>query len=178
MITDNLRAWEKNYTKLFTIIVCIKSGLQGTWSAKCPLLVHCRPVHGPLVSMVRSADYTQPLTCTTGRQIVIYYSTNHAQELIYFDSNTSIENSEKVIVSLGSSNFPPSHKEIQSTVLPVMLMFTCISYITDSRKKMLDWLKLWQRRLMSAKYQNYVGMVPDSVTRFRQINHWFSPLPM
>ena len=36
----------KNDTKLFTIIVCTKSGLQGTWSAKCPLLVHCRPVHG------------------------------------------------------------------------------------------------------------------------------------
>ena len=41
-------------------ILCTKSGLQGTWSAKCPLLVHCGPVHGPLVCMVWSADYIQP----------------------------------------------------------------------------------------------------------------------
>ena len=50
----------KKIHKIIHYIVCTKSGLQGTWSAKCPLLVHCRPVHGPLVCMVWSADYTQP----------------------------------------------------------------------------------------------------------------------
>ena len=29
----------------FYYIVCNKSGQQGTWSAKCPRLVHCRMVH-------------------------------------------------------------------------------------------------------------------------------------
>ena len=46
--------------KINHYLVCTKSSLQGTWSAKCPLLVHCRPVLGPLVCMVWSADYTQP----------------------------------------------------------------------------------------------------------------------
>ena len=35
---------------------------------------------------------------TADQQTVIYYSTNHTQELIYFDSN--IENDEKLIVPL------------------------------------------------------------------------------
>ena len=73
---------------------------------------------------------------TTDRQTVI----NHGEE--------------KVIVSL------LSHKETPPKALTVPLMFTCISYVVDSRKMTLYCLTLWQRRLTSAKCQNDVGMAP------------------
>ena len=55
-----IKSMGKKLYKIIHYIVRTKSGLQDTWSAKCPLLVHCRPVHGPLVCMVWSAEYTQP----------------------------------------------------------------------------------------------------------------------
>ena len=69
-----LNSWNASHENNFSIYenIMIKSmgkiiqnyslySLHKVWSAKCPLLVHCRPVHGPLVCMVWSADYTQPI---------------------------------------------------------------------------------------------------------------------
>ena len=81
---------------------------------------------------------------TTDRPTVIYYSTNHAQELIYFDSNT-YKTTKKYLYPSDSSNCPPSHKEIRPTVLTVKLLFTCISHVVDARKAALHRLKLVKR---------------------------------
>ena len=45
---------------------------------------------------------------TTDRQTVIYFSTIHALELIYFDSNTQ-EMMKKQLCPSDSSNFLPLH---------------------------------------------------------------------
>ena len=73
---------------------------------------------------------------TTDPQTVIYYSTNHAQELIYFDSNTQ-KTTKRLLYPSDFSNFPPSNKEIPPKVLTVTLTFTCISYVVEVRKTTL-----------------------------------------
>ena len=66
---------------------------------------------------------------------MIYYSTNHAQEQIYFGSNS--ENDEKVIVSFRFFQLFPLHKETPRTVLIVTVLFTCISQVDEARKTKL-----------------------------------------
>ena len=65
---------------------------------------------------------------TTERQTVNYYSTIHALELIYFDSNTQ-ETMKKKLYPSDSSNFPPLHCRYPAKSLTVTKAFACISYV-------------------------------------------------
>ena len=58
---------------------------------------------------------------------MIYYSTIHALELIYFNSNTQ-ETIKKQFYTSDSSNFPPLLWRIPQIYFTVTQMFTCISY--------------------------------------------------
>ena len=64
---------------------------------------------------------------TTDRQTVTYYSTIHALELIYFDSNTQ-ETMKKHFNPSDFSDFPPLHWRNPTKYLTVMQAFTGISY--------------------------------------------------
>ena len=66
----------------------------------------------------------------TDRQTVNYYSTIHALELIYFDSNTQ-ETMKKHLYLLVSSNLPPLHWRNPAKGLTVTQVFTCISYVSN-----------------------------------------------
>ena len=57
-----------------------------------------------------------------------YYSTIHALELIYFDSNTQ-ETMKKKLYPSDSSNFPPLHWRNPAKSLTVTQAFTYISYV-------------------------------------------------
>ena len=59
---------------------------------------------------------------------MIYYSTIHALEQIYFDSNKQ-EMMKKQLFASDSSNFLPLHWRILQIFLTVTQMFTCISYV-------------------------------------------------
>ena len=70
---------------------------------------------------------------TTDRQTVNYYSTIHALELIYFDSNTQ-ETMKKQLYSSDSYNFPPIHWRNPAKGLNVTQASTCNSYIFNEQK--------------------------------------------
>ena len=61
-----------------------------------------------------------PVLKTERQTMMIYYSTIHALELIYFDSNT-----QETI----KSNFPPLHWRIRQIILTVTKTFTCNFYV-------------------------------------------------
>ena len=67
-------------------------------------------------------DHGQEVICkvehTIDQQTMIYYSTIHALELIYFNSNTQ-ETMKKQLYASVSSNFPPLHWRIQQIFLSV-----------------------------------------------------------
>ena len=56
------------------------------------------------------------------------YSTIHALELIYFNSNTQ-EKMKRQLQSSDSSNFPPLHWRNPAKGLTVTQVFTCICYV-------------------------------------------------
>ena len=62
-----------------------------------------------------------------------YYSTIHALELIYFDSNTQ-ETMKKQLYLSDSPNFPPLHWRNPAKVT-VTQAFTCISYVYNAQKR-------------------------------------------
>ena len=71
---------------------------------------------------------------TTDKQTVIHYSTIHALELIYFDSNTQ-KTMKKHLHPSDSSNFPPLHWRIPQIFLTVIQIYTFISYVIIAQKR-------------------------------------------
>ena len=108
-------------------------------AVNCWVIIHCLEV----ICKVDQREARVIYLLTTDRQTVIYYSTIHALELIYFDSNTQ-KTIKKQLESSDSSSFPPLHKEIPPTILPVIQAFKC-------EKTTLHRLTSWKWKLTSPK---------------------------
>ena len=85
---------------------------------------------------------------TTDRQTVKYYSTIHALELIYFDSNTQ-ETMKKQFYPSDSSNFPSLHWRNPAKGLTVTQAFTYI-FLRLLRAKKSNVKETWSMERMTS----------------------------
>ena len=100
-------------------------------AVNCWVIIHCLEVSckGDQITSWSMSDlsaYNWPT--------VNYYSTIHALELIYFDSNTQ-ETMKKQLYPSNTSNFPPLHWRNSAKSLTVMHAFTYISYVYYMQKR-------------------------------------------
>ena len=118
-------------------------------AVNCWVIIHCLEVICKVDQIMRSRARVIFLL-TTDRQTVIYYSTIHALELIYFNSNTQ-KTMKKAFRTFKFFSFPPLHKEIPPTILTVIQTFRSISYVFNATKTTLHRLTSWKWKLTSPK---------------------------